>query len=214
MKRLFTFRQIPDEHLEGLFEYDSSDDPEPRVVREEGVGVPDTDLILYVRSAFTSRCQNVCRHFVVGFLLNFKMTTCYAEGIFVIRLFVLPTVQVFDLQYRVCCLRKQIEFMAFTKNKQVQLLSMNNVIMHITIQQLHFIRSVYGCIWLQNSTISAYASYCHLDANNNKPLSGYINMCPRFLQASDLNEHKLYLVRCLSNVAYCTTSLIERISYF
>ena len=74
MKRLFTFRQIPDEHLEGLFEYDSSDDPEPRVVREEGVGVPDTDLILYVRSAFTSRCQNVCRHFVVGFLLNFKMT--------------------------------------------------------------------------------------------------------------------------------------------
>ncbi|KAI7814651.1 putative leishmanolysin-like [Triplophysa rosa] len=48
---------ITDEHLDGCFVYPHPDHPIPRVLRPEGVGVPDTDFLLYVFTHNTDKCR-------------------------------------------------------------------------------------------------------------------------------------------------------------
>ncbi|KAI8487647.1 hypothetical protein Bbelb_346400 [Branchiostoma belcheri] len=49
---------IPNEHLEGFATWDDTGDTPAQVLYSEGAGVRDTDYILYVTAATTTRCQN------------------------------------------------------------------------------------------------------------------------------------------------------------
>ncbi|KAK9971458.1 hypothetical protein ABG768_024824 [Culter alburnus] len=48
---------IPDEHLDGCAVYPHPEHPVPTVLRPEGMGVPDTDFLLYVLAHSTDKCR-------------------------------------------------------------------------------------------------------------------------------------------------------------
>ena len=59
------------------------------------------------------------------------------------------------------------------------------------------------CCHCQGLNVVAYASYCQLD-NWNRPVAGYINICPQTLSDHNYNEEKIYWVW----TAVCTVLLI------
>ncbi|KAM4714741.1 ciliated left-right organizer metallopeptidase [Anableps anableps] len=48
---------IPDDHLSGCYIYPEADSPHRTVVRPEGAGLPDTDLLIYIHVQATDKCR-------------------------------------------------------------------------------------------------------------------------------------------------------------
>lgn len=49
--------QIPDDHLSGCVIYPHPDQPDLKVIKPEGAGLPDTDVLLYVKAQSTDKCR-------------------------------------------------------------------------------------------------------------------------------------------------------------
>ncbi|KAM9500849.1 ciliated left-right organizer metallopeptidase [Clarias gariepinus] len=48
---------IPDEHLRGCAVYPHPDQPDLKVIKQDGTGLPDTDVLLYVTAQSTDKCK-------------------------------------------------------------------------------------------------------------------------------------------------------------
>ncbi|XP_046707891.1 leishmanolysin-like peptidase 2 [Silurus meridionalis] len=49
--------QIPDDHLSGCAVYPHPDQPDVRVIKPDGAGLPDTDVLLYIKAQSTDKCR-------------------------------------------------------------------------------------------------------------------------------------------------------------
>ncbi len=60
------FEQIPSDHLEGLYVWDSTQPNPTRTVISPGAGVADTDYILYVQASSQQTCWTVCYFYTLS----------------------------------------------------------------------------------------------------------------------------------------------------
>lgn len=49
--------QIPDDHLSGCVVYPHPEQPDRKVIKPDGTGLPDTDVLLYVKAESTDKCR-------------------------------------------------------------------------------------------------------------------------------------------------------------
>ncbi|KAI5619918.1 leishmanolysin-like peptidase [Silurus asotus] len=48
---------IPDDHLSGCVVYPHPDQPDVRVIKPDGAGLPDTDVLIYIKAQSTDKCR-------------------------------------------------------------------------------------------------------------------------------------------------------------